>query len=289
MPDQTRVLKGLEREDLFTVVFDQVFTDTALYADVVLPATTFLEHYDFVKSYGPITLQLARPVIEQVGESRSNAEVFAELIRRVGLARDGDPAGELEAMLQMLDGLPDAARRRVARRCEGDGALRRPAGAVRRRAAADAGSEGPPVSGGARSRGAAGTVWIPAGPGDRAVPAGADFAGQRAHGQLDARRAAAARRPARHAPDDAAERDIEDGEVVRMFNDLGEVRIAARVDAAGAARHGRDAERRVAAQHGQRIHVECARAGFADGPGRRRVLQRRTRAGRENGDVRATW
>ena len=41
------MLKGLEREDLFTVVFDQVLTDTALYADVVLPATTFLEHYDF--------------------------------------------------------------------------------------------------------------------------------------------------------------------------------------------------------------------------------------------------
>ena len=49
LPDQTRVLEGLEREDLFTVVFDQVLTDTALYADVVLPATTFLEHYDFVE------------------------------------------------------------------------------------------------------------------------------------------------------------------------------------------------------------------------------------------------
>ena len=50
LPDQARVLRGLEREDLFTVVFDQVFTDTALYADVVLPATTFLEQYDFVRS-----------------------------------------------------------------------------------------------------------------------------------------------------------------------------------------------------------------------------------------------
>jgi anaerobic selenocysteine-containing dehydrogenase len=106
MPDQQRVLKGLERDDLFTVVFDQVMTDSALYADVVLPATTFLEHYDFVKGYGPLTLQLGRPVIDQVGESRSNAEVFADLTRRLSLSRDGEPEGELDAMLQILGELP---------------------------------------------------------------------------------------------------------------------------------------------------------------------------------------
>ena len=49
------MLEGLKRDDLFTVVFEQVYTDTARYADVVLPATTFLEHYDIAKSYGPIT------------------------------------------------------------------------------------------------------------------------------------------------------------------------------------------------------------------------------------------
>ncbi|MGE0043333.1 MAG: molybdopterin-dependent oxidoreductase [Vicinamibacterales bacterium] len=107
MPDQRRVLAGLEREDLFTVVFDQVMTDTALYADVVLPATTFLEHYDFVKGYGPISLQLARPVIDHVGESRPNAEVFAELLQRTGLAGEADPADELEAMLGVLAGIPE--------------------------------------------------------------------------------------------------------------------------------------------------------------------------------------
>jgi anaerobic selenocysteine-containing dehydrogenase len=106
MPEQTKVLRGLERDDLFTVVFDQVMTDTALFADVILPATTFLEHYDFVRSYGPITLQLAKPVIEHVGESRSNPEVFADLIRRLDLSHDTDPAGELEAMLEILDRLP---------------------------------------------------------------------------------------------------------------------------------------------------------------------------------------
>jgi anaerobic selenocysteine-containing dehydrogenase len=107
MPDQRRVLQGLAREDLFTVVFDQVLTDTALYADVILPATTFLEHYDFVKSYGPISLQMARPVIEPVGESRPNTDVFADLTRRLGLARDGDPEGELDTMLQILSELPE--------------------------------------------------------------------------------------------------------------------------------------------------------------------------------------
>ena len=58
VPDQRRVIRGLERDDLFTVVFEQVMTDTALYADVVLPATTFLEGYDFAKAYGPINMEL---------------------------------------------------------------------------------------------------------------------------------------------------------------------------------------------------------------------------------------
>ena len=80
-----RARAACEREDLFTVVFEQVMTDTALYADVVLPATTFLEDYDFAKGYGAMSLQLARPVIDAVGESRSNADVFSDLVRRLGL------------------------------------------------------------------------------------------------------------------------------------------------------------------------------------------------------------
>ena len=106
LPDQRRVIRGLEREDLFTVVFDQVLTDTAQYADVVLPATTFLEHYDFARGYGPVTLQLGKPVIDTVGESRSNTDVFMDLVRRLDLAVDGDPADDLEAMLSVLANLP---------------------------------------------------------------------------------------------------------------------------------------------------------------------------------------
>lgn len=107
VPDQQRVLKGLEREDLFTVVFEQVMTDTARYADVLLPNTTFLEGYDVAKGYGSISMQLGKPVIEPVGESRPNADVFSELMRRTGVATAQDPNGELEEMLNVLSQLPD--------------------------------------------------------------------------------------------------------------------------------------------------------------------------------------
>jgi anaerobic selenocysteine-containing dehydrogenase len=83
-------------------VFDQVLTDTARYADVVLPATTFLERRELSRGYGSFALQEAPPVIEPVGESRSNHEVFAELCRRTGVARPGDIEAEegiLEAVL----------------------------------------------------------------------------------------------------------------------------------------------------------------------------------------------
>jgi anaerobic selenocysteine-containing dehydrogenase len=104
MPDQNRVLRGLQRDDLFTVVFDQVFTDSARYADVILPSTTFLENYDIAKAYGPIALQLVRPVIEPVGESRPNAEVFSALAARLGI---GEFEEETETLMRVASRLPD--------------------------------------------------------------------------------------------------------------------------------------------------------------------------------------
>jgi anaerobic selenocysteine-containing dehydrogenase len=106
VPDQRRIIHGLERQDLFTVVFDQVMTDTALYADLVLPNTTFLEGYDFAKGYGPISLDLGRPIIDAVGEARSNADVFGELAARLGLLEEHEPTGELDLMVRVLDQLP---------------------------------------------------------------------------------------------------------------------------------------------------------------------------------------
>jgi anaerobic selenocysteine-containing dehydrogenase len=106
VPDQHRVLEGLARQDLLTVVFEQVMTDTAAYADVLLPATTFLEAYDFARAYGPLSLQLGRPVIEPVAESRSNADVFGELCRRLDLLGPDEPATELDMLLHVIDTLP---------------------------------------------------------------------------------------------------------------------------------------------------------------------------------------
>src|SRR3989475_6848763 len=85
-PNQTMVLEGLAREDLFTVVHEQVMTDTARYADLVLPATTSMEHLDLYRSFGQLTVQLARPVLPPQGEAKSNWETIGRLARAMGVA-----------------------------------------------------------------------------------------------------------------------------------------------------------------------------------------------------------
>jgi len=84
VPDHNRVIEGLRREDLFTVVIEQVMTDTASYADITLPVTTFLEHTELNKSYGAYALQLATPAIPARGEAKCNAEIFQMLGRAMG-------------------------------------------------------------------------------------------------------------------------------------------------------------------------------------------------------------
>ena len=83
-PDQAAVRQGLLREDLFTVVLEQFQTDTADYADYVLPATTQLEHWDILKPYGHTHLALNRPAIAPLGESRPNSEIFRGLAAAMG-------------------------------------------------------------------------------------------------------------------------------------------------------------------------------------------------------------
>jgi anaerobic selenocysteine-containing dehydrogenase len=83
--DQQRMLSGLANEAVFTVVHDQVMTDTAKYADVVLPATTQFEVNDFAGSYGSFSLQRVNKVIDPVGESRSNDWLGRELAARLGV------------------------------------------------------------------------------------------------------------------------------------------------------------------------------------------------------------
>jgi anaerobic selenocysteine-containing dehydrogenase len=83
-PNQNLVLRGLQRPDLFTVVLEHFQTDTADYADILLPATTFLEHTDIYFAYGHYHLQMARPVVPAPGETRSNVEIFRALALRMG-------------------------------------------------------------------------------------------------------------------------------------------------------------------------------------------------------------
>ena len=83
-PQSSMVAKGFAREDLFTVVMEHFQTDTADYADYVLPATTQLEHWDVQGSYGHTDVLLNRPAIEPVGEAKSNSEIFRLLAKAMG-------------------------------------------------------------------------------------------------------------------------------------------------------------------------------------------------------------
>ncbi|HLW66453.1 MAG TPA: molybdopterin oxidoreductase family protein [Gemmataceae bacterium] len=84
-PDQSRVLTGLRREDMFTVVHEQFQTDTADYADILLPATTQLEHFDIHSSYGHLYVQANEPAIEPLFEAKSNNNVFRLLARAMNM------------------------------------------------------------------------------------------------------------------------------------------------------------------------------------------------------------
>ncbi len=88
LPDSLRVRRGLAREDVFTVVHEHVLTETAELADVVLPATTFVEHEDIYRSYGHRRLQWTRPAAKARGEARSNVECFRAIAQVLGVSRE---------------------------------------------------------------------------------------------------------------------------------------------------------------------------------------------------------
>ncbi len=229
IPDQARVLRGLERDDLFTVVFEQVLTDTVPYADVVLPATTFLEHYDFAKGYGPITMQLTQPVVDPIGEARSNADVFNDLGRRLGLFDEEQGRGELDSLLRVLNDLPAE----VGSDLKATGVARPP-------------WDGAPVQFvDVFPRTADGKVHLFPADLDREAPAGLyayqpDPATDRfplalispASDRTISSTLGELPRPEVRLlihPDDASARQIDDGEDVRIWNELGEVRCRAQV------------------------------------------------------------
>jgi anaerobic selenocysteine-containing dehydrogenase len=97
-PNHNLVVEGLKRTELFTVVHEQFLTDTCDYADIVLPATTFLEHKDLVTSYGHMHLQLSEQAIAPLGESCSNSELFRWLAAHMGLSDAALAASDEEMM-----------------------------------------------------------------------------------------------------------------------------------------------------------------------------------------------
>jgi anaerobic selenocysteine-containing dehydrogenase len=102
-PNQTDVLRGMRRKDLFLVVHEQFFTDTADYADIVLPAPTFLELKDVQGAYGHLFAQINDRAIAPLGESRSNVAMFGELARRMGFPEACFDDREDELIDQVLD------------------------------------------------------------------------------------------------------------------------------------------------------------------------------------------
>jgi len=102
-PDQNAVLRGLAREDLFLVVHERFMTDTARYADVLLPATTSLEHADLYRSYGHYCVQRARPVVAPLGEAKPNWEVFRLFAAAMGYTESIFRLSAEEAVDLVLD------------------------------------------------------------------------------------------------------------------------------------------------------------------------------------------
>ncbi len=238
-PNQNRVLQGLRRTDLFTVVHEQFMTDTARYADYVLPATTQVEHLDLLWSWGHTYITLNRPAISSQGEAVPNTEFFRRLASRMGfdepelhesdeaivrsvLSRDHPYAEGITFERLWRDGwaplnLPSDWRPFA------EGGFPTPSGKCEFEAAhlAERGMEPLPA-------------YIPVERADR-YPLALITAKSSLHFLNTSyanmpRQLRAAREPRLDLhPDDAAVRQICDGDWVRIFNDRGEVRLRASV------------------------------------------------------------
>ena len=246
-PDQTRVLAGLEREDLFTVVHEQLMTDTARYADVLLPATTHFEHTDLYSSYWHLYLNMARPVVERLGEAKPNIEVFALLAKAMGF---DDPCFDDTAddvIRQAIDNpanpfLRDMSVERLQaggpvrlavehpHPAYADGVFPTPSGKIELLSERMAGlgqdplpAHTPLVEGGDgehRPDGPYPLVFI--------TPPNHFFLNSTYANMPSNIRSEGEPRVEIH-PDDARERGIRDGDLVRVHNDRGEVQLAARL------------------------------------------------------------
>ncbi|MFN8497458.1 MAG: molybdopterin oxidoreductase family protein [Anaerolineae bacterium] len=264
-PNSSRVLAGLMREDLFTVVHDPYFTDTTDYADIVLPATTQLEHTDLHKAYGNYYIQVNQPAIAPLGESVSNVELFRRLAKTMGFT-EACFDDTVEDMIDQALALPHAYLQGITRErlmAEGWARLALPTAEAVGASVPDAPTSAPTT-----------TPWAPFAHGGFPTPSGKVelYSERMAAAGLDplprhdpiaesveADPALAARypihliTPSAHfflntsfshvdalvakqkepfielSAQDAAARGIADGDWCRVFNDRGEVRLRARV------------------------------------------------------------
>jgi anaerobic selenocysteine-containing dehydrogenase len=104
-PDQNAILRGLAHDELFTVVHEQVMTDTARYADILLPAVTFLEQQEIKRSYGSYIVGGVQPAIEPCGEAKPNEWVFAQLGRAMGFSDEPFTWDTASSMRKVADAL----------------------------------------------------------------------------------------------------------------------------------------------------------------------------------------
>ena len=245
-PEQEQVVKGLRREDLFTVVHELFATDTVDHADIVLPATTTLEHYDLHKAYGHLYLSLSRPAIAPEGESKPNTEVFRLLAARMGL--DDPCLFESDEALarQALDWNHPNLRGITFERLEREGSVRlsvgdphapfaqggfpTPSGKCELRSPSLAAQGQDPLAG-----------YVPPREGPTSNPALAEryplaFISPPAHHFLNSTFSAQPVFVRREGepfltlhPEDAASRSIADGAMVRVWNDRGMFQAKARV------------------------------------------------------------
>ncbi len=231
-PNQVAIREQLARDDLFVVVHEQVMTDTARLADVVLPATAFLEHRELRRGYGAMRLYDSPAVAAPPGEAWSNNQLFGELLRRMELTRPGDPTTDEELVAAIFAASPagEGLRAQIAR----DGAATLPGG-DRPVPFVDVFPTTPdrkvhlcPAHLDAEAGGL--YVYKPD-PREAEYPLALispAIATQisSTFGQLRKKEV-----PLEIAPRDAAARGIRDGDEVRVWNRLGEVRCVARVSA----------------------------------------------------------
>jgi anaerobic selenocysteine-containing dehydrogenase len=233
--DQQRVLEGLARPDLFTVVHEQFMTDTARHADIILPATTMLEHADVVGSWGFSYLSWNEAAIAPIGESKSNAEVARLLAARLGFTEDVFRADDHQLMELALTDCPaqvagvdaDALRRDGFRRVGvpvGTAVAANATFAFSCEALAKAGIH--PV---AEYRPPAQTPAESGQYGLRLLTLKRHYSINSSYGSLPVMLHAEPQAIAQLHPNDATARAISDGDVIRIHNDLGSVVCTASV------------------------------------------------------------